>query len=528
MEVVKLCLQPPVTDVAITWTPPSGYIAEPPFLTPSSIWVPEDTQTHFIGLTEAPHSHKNDSNVSITPPIVTGFLLNERVQATAELCHEKTTPITSRGAALLRNAAWFKMKSLNNELLVSGRKKRTERKDLEEPPSKRPRLNGSFQQRSNNDIMDEIVAISMSSGVSFFPYTHFKSSVPAGNKDERACQLLPWNSPVKRTKTSTRSSSHSLPSIIIRKRPRHHSTSSSSSVVPSFSQVAKRTASSFTSAFKTAVNIATFGYVNMDMSLEEGGERIEDQVYYQNKQDRIHWDNNNRLVLPKFYYKSHSEANSRSQTETSYSGSSNDSRQNRNIQNHSSGTDSDQSDNKERSYNDVVKPSEYSDESANDSSSEDKLQLSMETDETITSDETSSMLTNSANMFLLTSGSVDIRPDYGALIQLQLPSGGWPLIQAISLATSVPMTTIVNLPKSVHISSNCSEDGVKDEGDFWATVLALACLRRNFECYRSEWDLLNMKSEAWLCTKKELIPISIAETKAIADELVPKLKSWLK
>ncbi len=525
MEVVKICLQPPVTNVAINWTPPSGYTADKPFRTPSTILLPGDVQTCFTGLSKSPLSYKNGSKLSITPPILTGFLLNERVQAAAELIHEKTTPITNRGAALLRNAAWFKMKSLNDQLLFSNRKKHTELKnDGEEPPAKRPRLNGSFQQKTSNELIEEIVAVSMASGVSFYPYTHFKSSVPFDERDDtRVCQLLPWNGPnkvVPRTKPSSRSSgSSNTNSILIRKRPRHQqhiSTCLSLSVVPSFSLLAKRTASSVSSAIKSAVNIATFGYVNMDTSHEEGGERIEDQLYYQNKRDRIHWDDHNRLVLPKIYYKSHSETKPHSQTkikphsqtEARYSG--NGDRQ--------STTDSDHSDNKEHTYNNIVKSNEYSDESANDSSNEDKFLLSMETDDTITSD--NNTLTDTSSLFLYTNGaSTDIRPDYRALIQLQLPSGGWPLIPAISLATGVSMATIIKLPK-------CPPNSVDDDkGDIWSTVLALACLRQNFEHYRTEWDLMSMKGEWWVCMKKTEIPITLDEAAVMANELVPNINN---
>ena len=540
MEVVKLCLQPPVTDVAVSWSSSNtGYTVERPFQSPPTVWFPGMVQTCFTTLTKAPHSYKNGGNISLTPPTVTGFLSNERVQAAAELNHEKAMPLSDRGVALLKNAAWFKMQSLNDELLTCSKNKRTSNRanSDEPPPSKKPKLNGSFEQRNRSSIIEEIIAISLTSKVSFYPYTHFQSSLESDDAEEQeVCQLLPWNGPRKagsHLRVST-PSSISYQGVRPRKRSRHSHNSSHfpSPMIPSLSSIAKRTVSSFSSAFKTAVNIATFGLVNMEESNQEGGERIEDQVYYQTQEDRIHWDEHNRLVLPKCYYKSHSH------TEDGASNLNPD--VSTEIEHHLNKGNFLQSQGHCSNVNEKLFSEQHSDESTSDSNIDEKLlsadslvmeihegenKISEETHRVMENEETFEEGTADSSIYFSSVDNFDIRPDYMGLVQLQLPSGAWPLVSAISPALGIPMATILKLPTNDKLSHSEQDDKKAGEvgGDIWASLLALTCLKMNFEHFKMEWDLLVMKGEAWFNENKDLIPLSASEAKVMAASFVPSI-----
>ena len=547
MGVLKSCLQPPVTDLALNWAAPSGYISEKPFHSPETVRLSGAVHTYFTALTKHPDFQKTNGSLSVTPPIITGFLLGERVQGAAELQYEYAPPLSDSGQTLLRSAAWSKMCSLNSQLLNPHKKNNNAEgcDDGGAPPTKRPRLNGSHDSSSNSELVEELVSVSLSSGVPFYPFTHFKSSCQTDDK-QRVCQLLPWNGPLKvpsqrKVPSDTNTLTVEVPS---RKysRKRHHygnmdpSASLMSSV--SLSSITKRTTSSITSAFKSAVNIATFGLVNMESSDPslEGGERVEDQDYYQNKGERIHWDTHHRLVLPKIYYQSHSS------TET---GSNNFNHSDSCAhQTHSSvgmecsgGDFADRHSNVEQSmdcthFNGGFKNSE---ESSDDSGSEDKLISDI-------TDETSGLIGKSADCshgdcshgdYLATDSyppsGVSLRPDYIALVQLQLPLGGWPLIPAISIATGVSMNKIMNLPtkngysKSLNGTNSSSSPSRQTEaGHVWATVFAIACLREHFPHLKIEWDLLVMKGEAWLRERKDSIPLSLVDAQEKAIEIIPK------
>ena len=502
MEVVNYCLHPPMTDVAITWPSPIGFTMDPLFPTPPDTFPLGTSQTCFTAL-ERPSCFKGGNNVSFTPPVVTGFVSNERVQGVAVLDHEKAPPISNSRVTLLKNTAWFKMKLLNETLLTSSKKKNNVRddckKECNEPPTKKPRLCDSPNQNSREDLINEIVSISLASGVSYYPYTHFKSNNEGVGLG--VCQLLPWNSTSKATShpkpTSTASSHRARKNQRRSSKPVHRR--SNHSTIPSLSSLAKHTASSVTSALKTAVNLATFGFINMegrDRSLEEGGERIEDQDYYDNKDDRIHWDEHNRLVLPKFYYKSYTEPVAL-------------------LDNPSNPTNN----NAAR----INGGESHSDESNNEDQFLPSTDIEMgdvEIDDIVP--------LNACNGGDITTPVCDnMKPDYTALIQLQLPNGGWHILPAISSAVCVPMATILTLPTIDKMGLTTSEDNlditIAKARDLWVSILVLACLEANFDHLRIEWSLLALKTKSWIKENEHCIPVSVTDATSIAVKLVPKV-----
>ena len=505
MEVVNHCLHPPMTDVTITWPSPTGYTMDPLFPSPPDIFSMGTAQTCFTAL-ERPSCFKTGNNVSFTPPVVTGFVSEERVQGVAVLDHKKAPPISDCRVTLLKNTAWFKMKSLNETLLTNSMKKKknvkdNHEKDCDEPPTKKPRLSNSPDQNNKEDLINEIVSISLASGVSYYPYTHFKSTNEGVGLG--ACQLLPWNSTSKApsySKPISTTSSHRA-----RKRQRKSSKPirhrSNHSAVPSFSSLAKSTASSVSSALKTAINLATFGFINMerrDQSLEEGGERIEDQDYYENKDDRIHWDEHNRLVLPKFYYKSYTEPHALSDNQSTSSNPTNNNVAQLNGESHS-----DESNNE-----DQFLPS--TDIEMGDGEIDDIVPL------------------NACSGGDITTLVFDnMKPDYTALIQLQFPNGGWHLTQALSSAVCVPMATILTLPTIDKTGLTTSEDNlditIAKARDLWISILVLACLEENFNHLKIEWSLLALKTKSWIKENERCIPVSMTDATSIAVKLVPKL-----
>lgn len=423
MEVLQISLTPALQNVSVTFSPPTAYTAmeDMPLTAPSAF--PRRFDTNYVLLKKSPHngsintSHHASVNISsdcsyecITVPSHT------ELDASSGLC-----------ITVLQSAAWKEMATLEERLLLQPRHhQRSSLSDEVTPPTKVPCWNGVSNIAS---VREELTSISIRSGVTYYPHTHFQSS------SGRVYQITPWNSRKLPTRSQSLSSGNISVNVPIRKRPRDKINSSPPATSPSLyvSSLARQTASGIGMIAKATINLVTLGYVTLDSEpVDEAGHRIEDQEYYQNKADRIHWDKHHQLILPDLYYTS-------------------------------------------TPNQPTIDASSAEFPTLHDS------------------------INNSDDFHF----SEDGQPEsiycnrevyYIPLVELQLPSGAWPLETALTVVTGVSMKKITELPMS-----NGSETHFNaSQGHIWATALALAFLKTHCAHFEMEWRLLASKGQEWL------------------------------
>ena len=240
--------------------------------------------------------------------------------------------------------------------------------------------------------------------------------------------------------------------------------------------------SAVSSAAKTAANIASFGLLSFDEpdASIEAGERIEDQLYYQNKKDRLHWDDQHQLVYPKFYFSSNSSERLSSKGGTRL---------------HNGHCTS------------ISPPSECLEFQSPDTHG--TTENSVQSTATQWNKATSLMpishnVSENATTFV-SSEDTRIPCSFIPLVEMQLVSGGWPLVPPILCATGVSLATIQNLHipsdhthSSNHFHAGSSTTTSSDDGHVWATAIAVACLHEHYSRYKVEWELVALKGELWL------------------------------
>ena len=513
MEVFHSCLTPYLRDVSITLSPPPDFTTTtifPSFIPP--LLYPGNTQTSYSALKKTSQVSQSSSSTSglISSASCSGYIVEDdgrtqEIKYTMSCLAEESLMTSDRIVAILQSSAWAKMAALEFQLIQTRFQKPH---DEDGPPTKRPRINGTtphqVEQCDYESLCDELVSISLMSGVPYFPYTHYCAS----NEGSKVCQILPWNGPKRVDKGGQ--DDIMLVNVPIRKRPRSKDPSSDdssmssvfSSLSFSLSSLAKKTASSINNVVKTAVNVATLGLVNMDddTATIETGERIEDQDYYQNKTSRIHWNSHRELVLPDFYYISRSSTSPNSSQEQSNEATSS---------NYLSS----------QAPRDKISllPPDYSVDS-------ERLEQSNQFGEVysngyVDNNEAEETCSSSSDNNQLLSTRFDLHANYIPLLQMQLPSGAWPLLPSLAVAIGVPIKIISELPISNGHSSHLSVNGLHS-GHFWATALALAFLDTHFPQLRIEWYLMAHKGRQWLSGKTECVPISFSDIDSKAIHLV--------
>ena len=474
MEVFQTCLKPTLQNLSVTWCPPSGFtntdtshLSLPSHLSPGLICNKMSILTKVSNTSSNNDTSSFDSSVTITGSFQKQQA-KEAIQCTISSVPEKD--YTEATIAMLQHSAWYQMSVLEEKLLQpQHQREEILEDDNGSPPAKKPCINGIIQ--SDHDaIREELVKISLMSGVPCFPYTYFQSL-----SSSSLVQILPWNE----SKPLAVQNDPNLLSVYvpIRKRPRSKVSSTAvPSMLPSlsfsFTSFAERTASAINSIVKASVNVVSFGLVNLDndASMEIGGHRIEDQEYYQKQADYMHWDKDGQLILPKCYYISEGG--------------------NENL-----------------------------------AANNDKPQLPFK------EDTTSDFKNVSEQQQHLPGFDYKISPDmkledcslqayYIPLIQMQLPSGAWSLSPALAAVINVPLTDILQLPVSNGHSSHYSSDSGKNQGHGWATALALAFLQFHYSSLKLEWNLIAYKANQWLISNKDCIPLPISEVNKTSLQLI--------
>ena len=99
------------------------------------------------------------------------------------------------------------------------------------------------------------------------------------------------------------------------------------------------------------------------------------------------------------------------------------------------------------------------------------------------------------------------------LIHMQTYSGAWPLVRAFSYAVGVPLDEIKKLPTC---TSQCREE----EAHFWATALAVECLKEYFSHLEPEWKIVAHKGQCWLQENRHQAQLDMLEIQRLAKNLV--------
>ena len=498
IETLKTSLQPALLKATIHWTPPSGYTIVDTIPRSFDTVFPNVTYSAFAVLQKKQDNSSIDSPCPISMATLSGKLAGSEKSFAISNC--AAFHIRGDGGvhlefaeAILKACAWAKIHSLEEDCLRFRANKTVNDEGTTgcEPMQKKPRLNGassvsvpSSPVRSLHLLRDELQAYSMCSGVPCSLARHqavgasgmcHMTPLPAHAHQHNSSHTA---SPLPRKMASQRSMRAS------RKRTASGSFASSFLSSISLSSLARSTVSTVSSAAKTAANIASFGLLSFDepdVSIE-AGERIEDQLYYQNKKDRLHWDDQHQLVYPKFYFSSSSNASHSSTTNSPESRA-----QLRNGQSTS-----------------ISPPSECQEFASSDANSVAENALKSTTQGNKETFPTPSKQSLSGSV--CASGSsegIRIPCSFIPLVEMQLVSGAWPLVQPVLCATGISLATIRNLHvPSDHTHSNHfhGSNGINSssEGHVWATAIAIACLQENYSQYKSEWELVALKGELWL------------------------------
>lgn len=472
MEVLSISLIPSLQNVSIIPIPPQGYtLIEPNAvqLTTSSSRLSQDSQ--FVLLKKQSSDDRVESSPTLSQTTtITGSYLNETIH-----CEIPSSTLIDSSSdhcvTLLQSVAWSRMDTLKEKLSSYSSRHRSNNSNEGMAPSTKVSChrNGvNFE-----SVREEIINISKQSRVSYHRYTQFCSPNEEGGV---YYQLTPWNS---RHLAKVKKESIATINIPVRKRPR-----STREVVPP----SERTPYSLTSLVGTvaraAVNLVTLGYFDGNGGEEEtvSGHRIEDQEYYSNTANRIHWDKNHQLVLPDFYYTNIPTSSSSS---SSYYPSS-------------SSTDTPTNDSSGTTTTSLLSTTISSDEyittdtlttttnaaiTGSSDSSDTSLQVSLPPPVYASEEEPLPFVT--PEHF-----HGDRQSYYMPLIEMQLVSGAWPLEHPISVITGVSMDVIMGLPV-ISTSSSTPSDCT------WTTALAVAFLIVHCGTYRKEWQPLVNKTQSW-------------------------------
>lgn len=615
MEVLKDSLQPSLTNSVLQWNPPDGYSVVDS--SPRNLGTLHSNSSYmaYAFLRRDRHSVADADRQHGPAPkggaTISGTVGGEDVRidvkqmALPELTDRQSDELWS---ILWQTAVWSKLCSLEMQILSSSRKNSQNENDDLEPAAKRPRLNGITNHHSNPPsianatgengsgsgisqqdraaLCQEIAKLSLDSGIPC-SLTYFTSDAEGG----RFRQVMPnfglTSAPRKPLPNNGLTLQHQRQLQRMygrRKRPRSHHRPhrrSGEPTEPAFSltSLAKNSISAVGSTLKSVVNLATFGLLSQESSMPiENGQRIEDELeLQQNKDSRLHWDDNRGgLVYPNFYYRS----NSPSHSSSTHSGHHAKSKKARKLHNHLPGQQTSSTNHTMPMTTPMfpcnaaivpvngmslpqvplVKPDQLLQPGIGITVDRETgipmVQPMTTTDDLSAGEEDEFTISDSES-----DSSVD--PDWDdlrrpnellPLIHMQLFCGAWPMVRAFSYAVGVPLEEMRKLPLSVqpkttptegraiastvldtqvpppspnaansHVgNSGCPANKLDDENNahFWTTSLAIACLEEYFAEFHTEWELVALKGREWLRENASQTELSMNEVQRVARELV--------
>lgn len=532
MEVLTTTLEPTLTDSVLRWNPPEGYRVVDS--------TPKNLNSLYAGITSTAYAFLQRSpeteNVSIASTTrgsatITGKICGEQVEIPvdqAELPSMTSQQSKAFSSILLRSALWSKLNDLETQAFSNSRKNSQNDQKLQEPPAKRPKLNGmacdtlfdNASKQNDATTQEQLVRLSVDSHIPC-GLTHFRSR----GTHQTMIQILPYKQNSS-SKSSMKSSQVPVSkSQMLRRSDRKRVRSQfkgKNSTQLSFASLAKSTLTAMGSTLKSVVSSVTFGIGYSDSSQSmEIGQTIDAELEYQKMKDsRLYWNDSEggKLVYPPMYYQSRDSSKKNKQLHPSIG------RPHRKVTKHNlNGTSP-----VPLPINGITPSSScLSEQAPVQSTVIEPNACGGEDDFTISDTESDS--------------SVD--PDWGdlrrpreilPLIHMQLFDGAWPMVRAFSYAVGVPLDEIRKLPvflkdsrstlQSVlpsHPSApNQPNQDDSDKANFWCTALALACFEEYFPHLRPEWELIAFKGRFWLEQNLHHCQLTYTDIHQIAKELV--------
>ena len=108
------------------------------------------------------------------------------------------------------------------------------------------------------------------------------------------------------------------------------------------------------------------------------------------------------------------------------------------------------------------------------------------------------------------------------LIHMQLFSGAWPMVRAFSYAVGVPLEELRKLPLKADCQGGIELGNEEANLNFWATAVAVECLKEYFAPLHSEWALVAHKGQCWLEQNLHKTDFSIDRVQSISRSLVSR------
>jgi len=464
IETLEESLKPALTDVDITWYPPSNYtVAET---------ICEHSGTVFSG-GHASYWGKviGSGYPSVSDPeafaVVNGTLGNVHKfeQVIRDICDvDVCVPYCS----VEKLIAWLKIQELEKKLAISRRRSQDEQFLTEDDKTQNDYSSQQLLELSNKFHIPCSLNCLTGSDESFLTVQQI---IPEGVYNQ------------------TKPVANSTKSINYRRyyRSRNGSSKFHVSDRPSFlpasnslGTMVKGAVSSVSNSLKSLISVgldSVFGPGYQD--IVEDGQRIDDEIKLQNSSGMLRWGPEGELLHPSFYYQPDPSMQKSDESMTC-----------------------DAARKRKSDQTPLVVKSLKLDTSANTSQLA-SMSISDDcgtTQATITTDYCQMDTTRQPMI-----GPATMMP----LIHMQSYDGPWELTELLASAIGIPyrqvdqfiQAQIPNLGLSNGTTTvHCNENGYHSVSHetYWATVLAIVCLQVHFSNYRTEWKLLVEKAIGWL------------------------------
>ena len=457
-------LKPALTDINITWHPPLNYNVVETLCGHSGMVFSGGSASYWGKALGSGYPSAGDSEAFA---VVTGTLgsMHKFEQVICDVCDAS---VSLPYCTVERVIAWLKIQELERKLAVSRR-----RSQDEQFPSEEDKTQSTYTIQLLTELSNQY---------------HIPCSLNClVGKDKSVLsvqQIIP-EGVCNQTKAAANSTK---PNYYKRYHSRNgssklHHISDRPSFLPapnSFGTIVKGAVSSVSNSLKSLISVgldSVFGQGYQD--LVEDGQRIDDEIKLQNTSGMLRWGPEGELQHPSFYYQSDPSTQKSGDPATCDVA-------------------------RKRKCNQVplvVKSLKLDDTSANTSQLA-SMTISDDTCEVMQAVITDCQMDTSHQLM---AGPSTMMP----LIHMQAYDGPWQLSKLFASAIGIPyrrveefiQTQRSHLPLSNGMSAvHCSGNGYHstEHESYWATVLAIVCLRVHFANYQAEWKLLVEKATEWL------------------------------
>ena len=308
LSVLTASLSPCITKATPQWTFPKGYSLSE--ATPSSCLETIYSGSSCLAFAFLNRTTEKSDDHMPTTMSLSGNMQEDNIVTPALPSQQLFNDGSKAAQVLLRAASYLKIISLEEEMHTSRPMFKHSESTIDEPANKRVRVNGMRHKSLTNEFTTEDKLLSYSHSIGIPCVLTCLQSSP--NDLKAPVVILPGNYAIQEQSQLAGpqplySSSEIFSSKRQRKR-RHSQTGSFTTITSSLTSLAHNSVSTLGGMVKTAISITTMGLVNIEDTKEEldiMGERIEDQIYHDQQQSRIHWDDCHQLIFPSYYYQSH-------------------------------------------------------------------------------------------------------------------------------------------------------------------------------------------------------------------------------